>query len=81
LTAPPGSGGSTLHLNVLFDGQPLLSRDLPIAVDHWLANDGVSARGGCAFGPRPNAALGAWAALGALGLLFERRRRRHMLAK
>ena len=81
LTAPPGSGGSTLHLNVLFDGQPLLRHDLPIAVDRWLANDGVSARGGCAFGPAPSATLSSWAPLGALALLLRRRRRRYMLAK
>ncbi len=81
VNAPAGSGGSTLHLQVLFDDQPIVTQDVPIAVDRWVANDGVSTRGGCALGPM-NAGSGAvWASAFALGLALAIRRRRHMLAK
>ena len=84
LTAPAGSGGGTLHLQVLFDDQPILAQDVPIAVDRWVADDGVSARGGCAMNTASRAAGGdaTWGALAALALCAAlRRRRRHMLAK
>jgi subtilisin family serine protease len=80
LSAPANTGGATLQLTIAFDGQPILTRALPIAVDRWVADDGVSARGGCAFsGPRNAGA--AWLSVCALGLLVARRRLRHMLAR
>ncbi|HEY4105173.1 MAG TPA: S8 family serine peptidase [Polyangiaceae bacterium] len=82
LAAPAGSGGQTLHLVLSFDGQPLLKNDVPIAVDHWVLDDGVSARGGCAFVARRISFGFAWFDAGALGIaLFVARRRRHMLTK
>jgi subtilisin family serine protease len=47
LSAPPSSGGRELQLAVSFDERVIASKTLPIAVDRWVANDGVSARGGC----------------------------------
>jgi subtilisin family serine protease len=81
LTAPAGSGGELLRLLVSFDGQPIAQRDVPIAVDRWVADDGVSARGGCAVGGSRGARASVGASLVALVLLVARRRRRHMLAK
>ncbi|HEY2407529.1 MAG TPA: S8 family serine peptidase [Polyangiaceae bacterium] len=55
VAAPAGSGGEQLGLQVLFDDKVLVSRTLPIGVDRWVAEGGVSARGGCsvASGARP----------------------------
>lgn len=80
LSAPAGSGGQDLHFEIAFDGHVILAKDVPIAVDRWVAEDGVSARGGCsvsAVGTRP--AWGSWAALAVAGALL--RRRRYMRAK
>ncbi|HWZ92248.1 MAG TPA: S8 family serine peptidase [Polyangiaceae bacterium] len=81
LSAPAGSGGSTLHLQISFDDVPIATRDVPIAVDRWVANDGVSARGGCTFSGSQSVAGAPWIMALAFGLVFARRRRRHMLAK
>jgi subtilase family protein len=81
LSAPAGSGGKTLQLKVSFDDQPLIVRDVPIAVDHWVADDGVSARGGCALSHGRDTGAASWATTCVLGLLVVCRRRRHMLAK
>ncbi|HEX3775031.1 MAG TPA: S8 family serine peptidase [Polyangiaceae bacterium] len=82
LAAPSGSGGQTLRLKLAFDDQPLLQSDVPIAVDHWVADDGVSTRGGCAFAARGSLVGVAWFGAAALGCgLFVARRRRHMRAK
>jgi subtilisin family serine protease len=81
LSAPADSGGATLQISVAFDGQPILTRALPIAVDRWVADDGVSAQGGCAFGGSRTYGAAAWGSLCALGLLAARRRLRYMLAK
>jgi len=81
LAAPAGSGGRTLDIRISFDGQPFLARSLPIGVDRWVAEGGVSARGGCAFtGSRPHPDL-LWLLVGAAGVGVRRRRRRHMRAK
>lgn len=48
LSADAGTGGSQLTARVLFAGQPLITRTLPIAVDRSLVDDGADARGGCA---------------------------------
>ena len=80
LTAPADSGGEAMRVAVSFDDQVIASTELPIAVDRWLATDGISARGGCAVGPatRKNDLLFS-AAL--LSLLAVTRRRRHIRAK
>ena len=80
LSAPAGTGGETLRLTVSFDDQPLITRDVPIAVDHWVADDGVSVRGGCAVSVSRDSRAASWGLMCALGLLLARRRR-HMLAK
>ncbi len=73
--APAGSGGGELRLDVTWDDQVLIERKLPIAVDRWIASDGVDARGGCNVAGRnsPWSAIGAVVAL-ALGTLLRRRR-------
>ncbi len=48
VSAPAGSGGGELALGLYFDGDLLLSRTVPIAVDPAVAEQGVAARGGCA---------------------------------
>jgi len=79
LTALDGTGGQQMQLAIRFDDRVIVSKQLPIAVDRWLASDGVSARGGCAQGraPRSGQRFGLWL-LAALGLA---RLRRHMRAK
>ncbi len=81
VTAPADSGGQTLGLQVFFDRQLIAEKQLPIAVDRWLATDGVSARGGCALprAPAENGASGAFSAL--CVALCVLRRRRYMRAK
>jgi subtilisin family serine protease len=80
VTAPADSGGQTLGLQVFFDEQLLAAKDLPIAVDRWVATDGVSARGGCAMlGSTPAPSPAVFSALfAALAVL---RRRRYIRAK
>jgi hypothetical protein len=48
LTAPAATGGLDMRVRVLFDEQVIAARSLPIAVDHAVAGEGFSARGGCA---------------------------------
>jgi subtilisin family serine protease len=79
--APANTGGQSLHLEISFDGQVIADRDVPIAVDRWVAEGGVSARGGCALAsPRPGRSA---AQIGIFGLIWNvaRRRRRHIRAK
>ncbi len=82
VTAPEDSGGQTLGLQVFFDQQLIAAKEVPIAVDRWVATDGVSARGGCAVS-KSRAASSSVAA--PLSLLFAAlalvRRRRYMRAK
>jgi len=49
LAAPAGSGGGAMQVALLFDGAPIVTRSVPIAVDHTVAEQGVTARGGCAL--------------------------------
>jgi subtilisin family serine protease len=49
LRVPARSGGKTLRLRVTFDGEPLLARDVPVAVDRPLSQELPTARGGCAL--------------------------------
>jgi len=77
LRVPAGSGGKTLRLRVTFDGEALLARDVPVAVDHALSEELPTARGGCSVAPpaRGGAALIlACALLSAFGLRRARRR-------
>jgi subtilisin family serine protease len=48
LVAPSGSGGSKLSFRIDFDGKPLVTRTVPVAVDRWVATGEIDARGGCA---------------------------------
>jgi hypothetical protein len=78
VSAPPGSGGATLQIEVRFDGRLVAARKLPIAVDREIATDGVAARGGCAArglatGSRARAEFIGF--LAAVWLVFSYRRR------
>jgi hypothetical protein len=50
LVAEPGTGQATAKIRLLYRGQPLLERTVPIAVDPLVARGGAEARGGCAIG-------------------------------
>ena len=77
LVAPPGSGGTDVELEVLFDGAVIVSKRLSIAVDRHVATDGVAARGGCTFARGSVGAGSAWlAALLAIGALRAQKRYR-----
>ena len=47
VAAADGTGGDDLVLQARFDGEPLLTARLPIAVDVHVAEGGFSAEGGC----------------------------------
>lgn len=51
VAALAGTGGGTLTVGVRYAGVLLAERRLPIAVDPWVAADGVTARGGCGLAP------------------------------
>ncbi|MEI9954034.1 MAG: S8 family serine peptidase [Pseudomonadota bacterium] len=70
LSAPANSGGEDLRIAVSFDQRVIASKELRIAVDRWVASDGVSARGGCTVGGAPRAGGGAGTSTGWLGLLL-----------
>jgi subtilisin family serine protease len=76
LAAPANTGGQTLHVEVRFDEHVIVARDLAIAVDRWVAENGVSARGGCAFARAPRRSHAQLAACFTLALILLRRRRR-----
>ena len=68
VAAEAQSGGTSLTIDVRFDGRSLVQRSVPIAVDHALATTLPSARGGCSVVREPgetfpHAALVAMAAL------------------
>jgi subtilisin family serine protease len=71
-SAPKGSGGETVEVDVRYRGASLGVRILPIGVDIWAAQGGVRPVGGCQIG-RPET-RGEWG-LVALGLWLARRRR------
>ena len=79
LSAPPNTASEDLSIVVSFDERVIASKKLRIAVDRWVASDGVSARGGCNLATRtsPQAGLG-W--LG-FSLLLGFGTRRYMRAK
>ncbi len=73
VSAPRGSGGTSLTVDVRYRGSSLGQRTLPVAVDAWVATAGVRTVGGCGFGrahSRPSSSL-----LLLLGLLLLRSRR------
>jgi MYXO-CTERM domain-containing protein len=73
VVAPAGSGGQQLSLRLAFDEKTLLQRTVAIAVDRWVAEEGVTTRGGCAVASGP-ASLGLWLGVLALAALLRRRR-------
>ncbi|WP_433935752.1 S8 family serine peptidase [Sorangium cellulosum] len=82
VAAPRGSGGSTLTVDVLYDGVSLGARELPIGSDVWMANGELGAASGacsCAAAgsdrglPSSRAACGL---AGALAMAVAARRRR-----
>lgn len=78
LTAPGGSGGRDLQLELSFDGRLLASRVVPIGVDRWAAEGEPIPRGGCGLaGASPRSAGLGWALLA----LFALRRWRYIFAK
>jgi hypothetical protein len=76
LGCPRGSGGQTLEVAVLFDGQALFRRSIPIAVDRAVAQGGFSARGGCATSGRGTRSAPVVLGCLVLGFFARRRRRR-----
>jgi subtilisin family serine protease len=77
LSAPADTGGADLRIALSFDGSVIASKTLRIAVDRWVASDGVSARGGCSIGGNASTATSWLAALALLGIFA----RRYMRAK
>jgi subtilisin family serine protease len=72
VAAEPGTGGRTLTIALRFDGQKLVEKTVPIAVDPALAAARPSARGGCAMHRETNP--WSWGvALALFGLAFARR--------
>ena len=61
LGAPGGTGGRTMSVRLLFDGAPFLERDVPIAVDQAVAEEGFGARGGCAIAAPRSTRAHPWA--------------------
>jgi len=78
LSAPANTGGDELRIAVHFDSREIAAKTLRIAVDKWVASDGVSARGGCSV-ERSGSGMGAgWLGMVLLGGVLLRR---HMRAK
>ncbi|MGK3981834.1 S8 family serine peptidase [Sorangium sp. So ce136] len=83
VAAPRGSGGSTLTVDVLYDGRSLGARELPVGSDVWMANgelEAASSACSCAAagsdqGPSPGRAAGGLASVLAAALAARRRRR------
>ena len=78
LSALANSGGDDLQIEIAFDERVIAAKKLRIAVDRWVAIDGVSARGGCTIGGNRAGAGGSW--LGVL-VLLGLWARRHIRAK
>jgi hypothetical protein len=75
LVAPAGTGGSEIELELLFDGAPVVSRRIPVAVDRHVAEQGLAARGGCAFARSHGGTSGGFLALLVVGALRSARSR------
>src|SRR6478752_955753 len=76
LSAPANTAGEDLRIAVNFDQRVIAAKTLRIAVDRWVANDGVSARGGCSVGR--SSAGAEWLSALVLAFLWALR---HMRAK
>lgn len=74
VTAPEGSGGEELDLQLSFDGEVLARRRVPIGVDRWVAEGEPIAHGGCTIDGRASSADPLLGALLLLALLGVRRR-------
>lgn len=75
LQGSDGNGGSQASVQLLFDGEPLLTGNIPVAVDPAVAREGVQSSGGCSLPSRP-APRGSFAAVSLLllvGLALRRR--------
>ena len=77
LSAPANTGGEDLRIAVSYDERVIASKTLRIAVDKWVASDGVSARGGCSIpaGSGSGASAGWMGACLLVGLWARRHRR------
>lgn len=69
LSAKANSGGEDLRIAVSFDGRVIASKELRIAVDRWVASDGVSARGGCSVAAGTGTGMGMGTGTGGLALI------------
>ena len=78
VSAPRGSGGTDLTVDVRYRGQSLGQRTLPIGVDAWAAGSGAQAVGGCRVGAQPPLGRRSWqwGALTLFAAVFVARRRR-----
>jgi MYXO-CTERM domain-containing protein len=79
VTAPNDSGGRKLRLSLLFDGQTLAKREVPIGTDRWLAEGSPVPHGGCNFTPASEGA--GWFGAPLLLAWLRRRRRRYIEAR
>lgn len=77
VSAPEGSGGERLRLDLKFDGLVIARRELPIGTDRWLAEGAPLPHGGCSFGPARE--RGAWYLL--LAALAVGVRRRYIVTR
>lgn len=73
VAASAGTGGKQLGLNVKFQGETLMSRSLPIAVDPHLVGTTPRARGGCQLAPSGPGSGGLWLVAASLVLGWRRR--------
>ena len=81
IAAPRGSAGSTMTVDVLYDGVSLGPRELPVGTDAWAANGDIDATSGACACAVAGADRGSGARAFALGglaaaALARRRRRR-----
>lgn len=74
LSAPAGSGGSSVQLTVRYYDRVIAQRTLQVAVDRWVAKGGVEARGGCSVPDGPARGRG-WAPFALLFVCALLRRR------
>ena len=76
----PGLGDTTMHVQVLYDGQPIgAPKDIAIAVDDWIRSGSPLATGGCqgcAIGQGGGSDVAPVALLAAVLMRLSRRRRR-----
>ncbi len=78
VAAPAGSGGKTLPVRIVYDGETFLEQDVPIAVDPFVAESGFRSQGGCSVSKSPDAPPlpQFWLVVGGLAFALARRRTR-----